>query len=205
MRGIALDPENHPVAGARVTISGIWAMGDWLGTGTFRGKSVFTDEAGRFTFCVPVGPDKFTPCSGPVPPNSRFLVAVILPDFSLFPDVDVYGNSEEAVIHLARPERFHRFVFLGPDGQPLPRLTPEQWLRLHVTRERLKMSARLPASYAFERVKLAPGRVLGRLLEVKRRKRYQVPRDRSDTGQPRGTDFPVPAGGARTSDASWTA
>ena len=157
LRGVVLDPENHPVAGARVTMLRIWAMGDWLSTATFKGKTVFTDQAGRFTFCPPVGPDEFTPCSGPVPPNSRFLVTVVQPDFALFPDLGTYRNSEEAVIRLVRPERFHRFVFLDSDGQPLASAEAER-LTLYFTREGLKRWARLPANYSVERVKLAPGR-----------------------------------------------
>lgn len=121
LRGVILDPEGRPVAGARVIGDHVRTPGEGLIQSY--GQTVRSDAAGRF--CIYLFDLNPRGERGDLtPPGSRYQIRVDAPErLDLPPYARALANDGEVTIRLERGNRRRHFAFQDETGKPLdPRL-----------------------------------------------------------------------------------
>ncbi len=116
LRGVVIDPDGKPVAGARVRIRVIYLRsGAWQGFASTMGR-VVTDAEGRFA-TYPVGSRLGGGTRHRVPPDAVYEVSIQAPEsLRLFVHQGKHPVDRDLRITMERGTHFHRLAFETLDG-----------------------------------------------------------------------------------------
>lgn len=163
IKGVVVDTDGQPIAGARVACTSVRAPGMGLYQAADPYGKVLTNKQGEFVLYIPVQENRFRDNEHGklIPPNSNFNLTASLPDDrAASPAGGNFSNVARARIVLNTNARRHRFDFETHDGHhpaDPKRANEFQVFILNFAEDQSRIYHTIEMRQALSGIRLAPG------------------------------------------------